>query len=163
MAVVKGQHLRLFLDGLAIAAAQTCDVKIHLDVLEANTKDDTDDWGHFIGSNLSWEASTSGLVVIDEDAQDFTDLMDLIGETVVVEFGLAGSIQNRTNQETIMRGEAVITDVNINASNRANSTFTCVMTGVKNLLAPLAHLCSSEPYRLVTSNSKALVVEDIPA
>ncbi len=162
MAVVKGQHLRLFLDGLAIAAAQTCEVKIHLDVMDASTKDDEGDWVKIIASSLSWEASTSGLVTLDENVQDANDLMDLIGETVELEFGLAGSLQNRTNQETIMRGEAIITDVTINANNRAASTYTCVLTGIKNLLTPLAYLCSSEPYRLVTSDNKVLVVENLP-
>lgn len=157
MATVKGQNLRVFIGGKVVAAAQQCDMSLRLNVKTSSTKDDTDDWGEATVVNLSWEVRTQGLVTIDPDRNDPTTLMDRIGQTVFVELAAANGNQNSEQGDLLLAGNAVISDVQITASNQDESTYSVTLTGKKNMLYKFSVLCSNEPHMLITSDNHRLV------
>ena len=159
MATVKGQNLRLFLGNVAIAAAQTCELHMRLNVADSSSKDDTDNWMRNEPVGMEWDCRSTGVVTVDPDRNDPASLEDRIGQVVDVRFSLASGTQNSVQDSILASGKAIINDVQINAQNRQNSTYTVLLTGVDDLLYPLGVLFSSNSLRLVTSDDKVLVAE----
>lgn len=164
MATIKGQNLRLFVDNgngqmSAIAAAQQCQLNIRLDVKEISTKDDTDDFASNIAVKLSWSVSANGVVTIDPDRNDPVTLMDRIGQTVRVDLATAGGEQNSVMNGQILAGEAIISDVQIQATNDEESTYSIQLTGKKNMLTDIRALMSADEHYLVSSNGSRLFAE----
>lgn len=160
MAAIKGQNLRIFLDGIALAAARECDLNIRLEVQPMSTKDDESDFSQQMVTRLSWEVRSSGVVTNDLDRNDVSDLEDLIGEEVDVEFGTAGGELNSVLQDSLLAGRAILTDIQVAATAHELSVYSVVLTGQYDLLFPLAVLVSSDSKRFVTSDNRVLLVVD---
>ena len=140
----------------AIAAAQQCQLNIRLDVKQTSTKDDTDDFARNIALKLSWSINANGVVTIDPDRNDPASLMDRIGQTVRVELATAGGDMNSESETQIWTGDAIISDVQVQAANSEESTYTLQLTGIKNALTDIRALMSADGHYLVSSNGSKL-------
>jgi len=157
MATIKGQNLRLFTENgsgqmSAIAAAQQCQLSIRLEVKQTSTKDDTDDFARNIALKLSWSVSASGVVTVDPDRNDPSTLMDRIGQTVRVELATASGDQNSDMGEQLLAGDAIISDVQIQANNEEESTYTVQLTGKKNMLTDIRLIMTSNDHYIRTAD-----------
>lgn len=122
--------------GKCIAMATSCTFHISAQLEDSSTKDSTGDWQEQEVTGLSWDASTDSLVTLTDNGTNGelpADLMSLIiNKTLVtLSFDQTAGTNNRTGQNaTIKRsGSAYVTDLNITAANRQNSTITCQFTG----------------------------------
>ena len=136
MSTIKGQNLRVMVGGKCIAMATSCTFHISAQLEDSSTKDSTGDWQEQEVTGLSWDASTDSLVTLADNGTNGelpADLMSLIiNKTLVtLTFDQTSGTNNRTAQvSTIKRsGSAYVTDLNITAANRQNSTITCQFTG----------------------------------
>ena len=168
MATIKGQNLRLFMSNgngqmSAIAAAQQCQLSIRLEVKQTSTKDDTDDFAKNIALKLSWSVSASGVVTVDPDRNDPASLMNRIGQTVRVELATASGDQNSDMGEQLLAGDAIISDVQIQADNEEESTYTVQLTGKKNMLTDIRLIMTSNDHYIRTAdgNLVAAVHEEV--
>ena len=152
MATIKGQNLRVFLNNVVIAAAQQCQLSVRLAVKQISTKDDTDDFAQNIALKLSWSVSANGVVTVDPDRNDPVTLMDRIGQTVRVELATASGDQNSDMGEQLLAGDAIISDVQIQANNEEESTYTVQLTGKKNMLTDIRLLVTSDNHNVRTSD-----------
>lgn len=164
MATVKGQNLRIFMDNgngqlSAIAAAQECNLSVRLGVKQISTKDDTDDFATNTVLRLSWGVTAKGVVTIDPDRNDPSTLMDRVGQTVHIQLATASGEQNSDMGEIMLAGDAIIQDVQINATNDEESTYTVQLTGKRNMLTDIRALVTSDNHYLVTSDGHVLTAE----
>lgn len=156
MATIKGQNLRIFLNNVVIAAAQQCQLSLRLDVKQISTKDDTDDFAKNIALKLSWSVSASGVVTIDPDRNDPVTLMDRIGQTVRVELATASGDQNSDMGDQLLAGDAIISDVQIQATNNEESTYSIQLTGKKNMLTDIRLLVTADDHYVRTSDGNLM-------
>lgn len=135
MATIKGQNLRLFLDGKAIAAATTCTVHVAMTFSDKSTKDSDDKWADMQPTGMNWDCSASALVTLDNGSSIMPlgvtadELVDMIGTEVDVLFSQASGTANRTSSGELYKGTAVVSDVQVNAPNREDSTLAIQLTG----------------------------------
>ena len=109
---------------------------ISAELQDSSTKDSTGDWQEQEVVGLSWDASCDALVTLTDNGSNgelATDLMSvMINKTpVTLTFDQTAGTNNRTGQNaTIKRsGSAYISDIQITAQNRQNSTFTVQFQG----------------------------------
>ena len=159
MATIKGQNLRLFLNNVVIAAAQQCQLSVRLDVKQISTKDDTDDFAQNIALKLSWSVSANGVVTVDPNRNDPSTLLDRIGQTVRLEMATASGDKNSDIGEQLLAGDAIISDVQIQATNEEESTFSVQLTGKKNMLTDIRLLVTSDSHYLRTTDGNLLAAE----
>lgn len=167
MATIKGQNLRLFMENgsgqmSAIAAAQQCQLNIRLEVQQSSTKDDTDDFARNIALKLSWSMSANGVVTIDPDRNDPASLINRVGQTVRVELSTAGGDMNSDAVEQLLVGDAILNDVQIEATNEEESTYSIQLTGRKNALTDIRALMSADEHYLVSANGSKLFAAHEP-
>ena len=162
MATIKGQNLRIFLNNVVIAAAQQCQLSVRLDVKPISTKDDTDDFAKNIALKLSWSVSANGVVTIDPDRNDTASLMNRIGQTVRVELATASGDQNSDMGEQLLAGDAIISDVQIQANNEEESTYTVQLTGKKNMLTDIRLIVTSDDHYVRTSDGNLVAAPHEP-
>ena len=136
MATIKGQNLRVMVGGKCIAMATSCTFHISAQVESASTKDDANDFEVNEVTGLSWDASTDSLVTLTDNGVNGelpTDLLSLIiNKTLVtLTFDQTAGTNNRTGQNSAIKrsGTAYLTDYNLSAQNRQNSTLSCQFTG----------------------------------
>ena len=159
MATIKGQNLRIFLNNVVIAATQQCQLSVNLDVKQISTKDDTDDFASNIALKLSWSVSANGVVTNDPDRNDVASLMDRIGQTVRVELATASGNQNSDMGEQLLAGDAIISDVQVQANNEEESTYSVQLTGKKNMLTDIRLIVTSDNHYVRTSNANLMAAE----
>ena len=123
-------------DGKCNAMATSCQFHISAQLEDSSTKDSTGDWQEQEVVGLSWDAQTDALVTLTDNGSNgelVTDLMSvMINKTpVTLTFDQTAGTNNRTGQNaTITRsGSAYISDIQITAQNRQNSTFTVQFQG----------------------------------
>ena len=109
---------------------------ISAELQDSSTKDSTGDWQEQEVVGLSWDASCDALVTLTDNGTNgelVTDLMSImINKTpVTLSFDQTAGTNNRTGQNaTIKRtGTAYISDIQITAQNRQNSTHTVQFQG----------------------------------
>ena len=109
---------------------------ISAELQDSSTKDSTGDWQEQEVVGLSWDASCDALVTLTDNGSNgelATELMSvMINKTpVTLTFDQTAGTNNRTGQNaTIKRsGSAYISDIQITAQNRQNSTFTVQFQG----------------------------------
>ena len=159
MATIKGQNLRLFLNNVVIAAAQQCQLSVRLDVKQISTKDDTDDFAQNIALKLSWSVSANGVVTVDPNRNDPSTLLDRIGHTVRLEMATASGDKNSDMGEQLLAGDAIISDVQVQATNEEESTFSVQLTGKKNMLTDIRLHVTSDSHYLRTTDGNLLAAE----
>ena len=136
MSTIKGQNLRLMIGGKCIAMSTSAQFHISAALEDSSTKDSTGDWQEQEVVGLSWDCSCDSLVTLTDNGANGelpADLLSLIiNKTLVtVTFDQTAGTNNRTGQNSTIKrtGTAYVTDVNITAANRQNSTCTIQLTG----------------------------------
>lgn len=136
MSVLKGQKLRVMQNGKCIAESKSCTIHIAVKTDDASTKDDADasglDWDKVEVTGASWDVSVDSLISIsDSGAVTTVDQLSLIGQELDLSFDVMSGTQNRTaTSSTISKsGKAFISDLKLDAPNRANATNTIQFIG----------------------------------
>lgn len=136
MGTIKGQNLRVMVGGKCIAMATSCTFHIGTSLEDSSTKDSTGDWQEQEVVGLNWDASCDSLVTLVDNGSNGelpADLLSLIinKTKVTLTFDQTAGTNNRTAQNAAIKrsGNAYVTDVQITAQNRANSTCTVQFTG----------------------------------
>ena len=136
MATIKGQNLRVMVGGKCIAMATSCQFHISAQMEDASTKDSVGDFQEQEVTGLSWDAQTDSLITLEDNGsngelpQDILSLM--INKTkVTLTFDQTAGANNRVGQNSAIKktGEAYVSDVQITAQNRQNSTMTVQFQG----------------------------------
>ncbi len=122
--------------GKCIAMATNCTFHISAQLEDSSTKDSTGDWQEQEVTGLSWDAQCDALVTLTDNGTNgelATDLMSLmIAKTLVtLTFDQTAGTNNRTGQNAAIKrtGTAFISDIQVTAQNRANSTFSVQLQG----------------------------------
>jgi hypothetical protein len=136
MGTIKGQNLRVMVGGKCIAMATSCTFHIGTSLEDSSTKDSTGDWQEQEVVGLNWDATCDSLVTLVDNGSNGelpADLLSLIinKTKVTLTFDQTAGTNNRTAQNAAIKrsGYAYVTDVQITAQNRANSTCTVQFTG----------------------------------
>ena len=136
MGIIKGQNLRVMVGGKCIAMATSCQIHIGTQLEDASTKDSTGDWQEQEVTGLNWDVTTDSLVTLEDNGTNGElpqDLMSLIINKTKVQltFDQTTGTNNRTAQNSAIKrtGYAYLTDYNLTAPNRQNSTLNCKFTG----------------------------------
>ena len=142
MATVKGQNLRILVGTTAqnrkcIAAAMSCTLHVSAVVGESSTKDTDNAWEQKEVTGLAWDVQTEALVqdTADTGAVDLEELT--VGSTYYLQFTPAGGTKNRELVYIVGKnytGKAILTDLQIIAQNRNNSTWAAQFTGIEDLV-----------------------------
>jgi hypothetical protein len=140
MGIIKGQNLRVMVGGKCIAMATSCQIHIGTQLEDASTKDSTGDWQEQEVTGLNWDVTTDSLVTLEDNGTNGElpqDLMSLIINKTKVQltFDQTSGTNNRTGQNAVIKrtGYAYLTDYNLTAPNRQNSTLNCKFTGTAGL------------------------------
>jgi hypothetical protein len=138
MATIKGQNLRVMVGGKCIAMATSCTFHVSAQMEDSSTKDSTGDWQEQSVVGLSWDAQTDSLVTLTDNGSNGElpqDLLSLIinKTAVTLTFDQTTGTNNRTSVSPASAikksGQAFVTDVNITAQNRQNSTISVQFQG----------------------------------
>ena len=136
MGIIKGQNLRVMVGGKCIAMATSCQIHIGTQLEDASTKDSTGDWQEQEGTGLNWDVTNDSLVTLEDNGTNGElpqDLMSLIINKTKVQltFDQTTGTNNRTAQNAAITrtGYAYLTDYNLTAPSRQNSTLNCKFTG----------------------------------
>jgi len=122
--------------GKCIAMATSCQFHISAQMEDASTKDSVGDFQEQEVTGLSWDAQTDSLVTLEDNGsngelpQDIFSL--IINKTkVTLTFDQTAGANNRVGQDSAIKktGEAYVSDVQITAQNRQNSTITVQFQG----------------------------------
>lgn len=122
--------------GKCIAMATSCQLHISAQMEDASTKDSVGDFQEQEVTGLSWDAQTDSLVTLEDNGtngelpQDILSL--IINKTkVTLTFDQTAGANNRVGQNSVIKktGEAYVSDVQITAQNRQNSTMTVQFQG----------------------------------
>ena len=123
-------------DGKCIAMATSCQIHVGTTLEDTSTKDSTGDWQEQDVTGLNWDASTDSLVTLEDNGTNGelpTDLLSLIlnKTKVTLTFDQTAGTNNRVGQNAAIKrsGDAYLTDFNLSAPNRQNSTLSCKFTG----------------------------------
>lgn len=139
MATIKGQNLRILLGPdvshlQCVAAAQTCTVHVSAVVGESSSKDSEGDWITNEVTGLQWDVETTALINADADAaaRDLSELV--VGNTYRILFAHTASTSGTKNRSVINAdpsyfGSAILTDLQINATDRQEATYTAKFIG----------------------------------
>lgn len=122
--------------GKCIAMATSCQFHISAQMEDSSTKDSTGDFQEQEVTGLSWDAQTDSLVTLEDNGtngelpQDILSL--IINKTkVTLTFDQTAGANNRVGQNSVIKksGQAYVSDVQITAQNRQNSTMTVQFQG----------------------------------
>ena len=136
MGTIKGQNLRVMVGGKCIAMATSCQFHVSAQLEDSSTKDSVGDFQEQEVTGLSWDAQADSLVTLEDNGtngelpQDLLSLM--INKTkVTLTFDQTAGTNNRVGQNSVIKktGQAYISDINISAQNRQNSTLSVQFTG----------------------------------
>ena len=122
--------------GKCIAMATSCQFHVSAQLEDSSTKDSVGDFQEQEVTGLSWDAQTDSLVTLEDNGtngelpQDLLSLM--INKTkVTLTFDQTAGANNRVGQNSVIKktGQAYVSDINISAQNRQNSTISVQFTG----------------------------------
>ncbi len=135
MGVIKGQNLRITLGGKFIAFATSCTVHVSTDLEESSTKDSTNNFREQQPTGIGWDISVDALYSVDTDdsGMNAVDALDIIlaQQKVGVTFEKTSGEKNRQTTSGTVKytGNAWVNDVNINATNRQNASYSLQAQG----------------------------------
>ncbi len=135
MGVLKGQNLRISVGGKFLAFSTSCTVHVSATLEDSSTKDSTNSWQEQEITGMAWDLSADALYSVDEDATGINgvDALDLIlaQQVVDVEFEQTTGTKNREAVASSVKytGKAIVNDINIQAQNRQNTSYTLQAQG----------------------------------
>jgi hypothetical protein len=159
MATVKGQNLRIFFGNQAIAAALECQLQLQLNVTPYSTKDDEEAFTQNRVVILQWGVTANAVVTddVELDAIGAASLVELVGSIVRVQLNTTNGEKNREQQEQLLAGDAILSDVQITAQNRQRTTCQVTLTGKKNALIDLRYIITSDEHYIRTSDGNLVM------
>lgn len=122
-----------------MAAATSCTVHIQMTVSDSSTKDSEGDWVENEVTGMQWDASIDAFVVEKPEGDGSADYLEDFffymeqKLPVFVDFEQAAGEMNRTCNGAILRGMAIITDLQVVAQNRNNATLAVKFQGTGEL------------------------------
>ena len=126
----------MMVGGKCIAMATNAQFHISAELQDASSKDSVGDWQEQEVTGLSWDAQTDSLVTLEDNGSNGElpqDLLSLIinKTKVTLTFDQTAGANNRVGQNSAIKktGEAYVSDVQITAQNRQNSTITVQFQG----------------------------------
>lgn len=156
MAALKGQNLRVFMEGKALAAAMQCELNIRLNVSPFSTKDTESDFADQDPTSIEWSVKAKALVFTSRapmpDAITQDNVMNLVGETVRIELATASGSQNREAQWVMLAGYAIISDIQLTAQNQQHSEYDVTFTGKANMLTDLRTIITADDHNIRTAS-----------
>lgn len=135
MGVIKGQNLRLLIGGKCIAFSTSCSVHLSLNLEETSSKDSTNNFTEQTPTGISWDMSCDALYSVDTDATGVNGIaaldMVLAQQKVQVQFEQTQGEKNRVpvSGSVVYSGYAWVNDINVNAGNKQNTSYTIQLTG----------------------------------
>jgi predicted secreted protein len=137
----RGQYIRLFLSTTAnpskvVAAAKEMSLHLSAQTEDSSTKDTTGDWLEYEVTGQSYDISFNALVLSPDDSlggntantlNDFeTNLKD---DVLYWKIATVNGTNNRTAVQTLFSGTAKLTQLQINAQNKQNATYSGTLNG----------------------------------
>ena len=126
----------MMVGGKCIAMATSCQLYISAQMEDSSTKDSVGDFQEQEVTGLSWDVQTDSLVTLEDNGTNGElpqDLLSLIinKTKVTLTFDQTAGANNRVGQNSVIKktGEAYVSDVQITAQNRQNSTMTVQFQG----------------------------------
>lgn len=130
---MKGQHLRISIGSPAkcVAFSTSCTYHLSNSLEDSSTKDTEGGFQQQEVTGCAGDISCDALYSVEADSsgingQDALDLV-LAGQEVDVEFSPTTGTKNRTATGVPYTCKAIVNDININAPNRQNVTYTIQM------------------------------------
>lgn len=144
MATIKGQNLRVLVGTddehlKCIAASTNSVIHLALEVQEDTTKDVEDDWVTNEPVGIDWDAQVDALVIIDAEDTGGNQLSDLqVGQVYVLRFSQTAGATGEQNRDAVanvmqLTGNAILSDLQVNANNQDFSTYSAKFTGTGDL------------------------------
>lgn len=129
---MKGQNLRIFVGGKAIAYAKSCTYHVSAQLEDKSTKDDTGDFQKQEVVGMAGDISCDALYSVETDATGVNgvDALDMVlaGAEVTAVFTPTEGAQNRTMSAGVRYTcAALVNDININSGNRQEVSYTIQM------------------------------------
>ena len=136
--IIKGQNLRIFLNGHVLAAALNCSVSLQNVMKDVSNKDSVGGWA--VNRVFSQNWSVQGECVISESVEYgevLSDVKNLVGTKVQVDFAVAGGDHNAEMGDILVTGNAIVSDISITAQNRQRGTYQITLTGSGRVCVPV--------------------------
>jgi hypothetical protein len=130
---MKGQNLRILIGSPAkcVAFATSCTYHISNSLEDSSTKDTEGSFQKQEVTGCAGDISCDALYSVETDSNGINgqDALDLVleGQEVDVEFSPTTGTKNRTATGVPYTCKAIVNDININAPNRQNVTYTIQM------------------------------------
>lgn len=136
--IIKGQNVRIKIGGKVIACSTSCTCHKAANLEEVTSKDSTGMYAEQDVTGLSWDLSIEALAFVPDesgtdDAIQFDDALDLVGQTVEVEFDQTDGAKNRNTVKTLRHGKAIVNDVSQTWGNKQNGTYSLQAQGTGEL------------------------------
>lgn len=134
---IKGQNLRVFLEGACIAEATSCQINVSGEMQDASTKDTTSAFQKQEMVSKSWNVTVDTLDTSVPNLRAML-LKIIAGAPLGLKWDQTTGEQNRTGvgASFARQGKALVSDFNLNALNRQNATLSIQFTGT----GPLANV-----------------------
>ena len=130
MAKIKGQNLRIFVNGDCVVAATQCQIQIQGNTEDSSTKDVTGDFSQDSVVSKSWNISVDSLEATPTYIKTLLGI--IIGkQPVTLKWDQTAGALNRVGQGAYFArtGSALLTDFTLATPNRQNSTISLQFTG----------------------------------
>ncbi len=156
--IIKGQHLRIFLNNGILAMSTSCNVRISNVLKETTNKDSVGDFVEQEVLAQNWSI-TAECVIDDSVNYGYTpaDLKGMVGTKFQLDFAYASGTHNADKGDMLVTGFAILSDVEITAQNRQKGTCNIQLMGTGWLRVPRL-LADVNGVVFITSNGRALAV-----
>ena len=130
MTKIKGQNLRIFVNGACIVAATQCQIQINGNAEDSSTKDTTGGFKQDAIVSKSWNVSVDSLEATPGYIKSLMNII-IAQQPVTLKWDETAGAQNRVGQGNSFArtGSAYLTDLNLSTPNRQNSQLTLQFTG----------------------------------
>lgn len=140
--VIQGGDLMLFIGGKSIAFATSHKLSINVETVETSSKDSGGKWVSKAARKISWNCSTENLYSNDGEGVTFDQLFDMLVAREEIEAVFCLEKDYATKADTVpedgwlpstagtYKGNVIITNLEANAPNGDNATFTASFEGV---------------------------------
>lgn len=155
---VRGQNLRIYVNGSVIAAALSCKVRLRAKTRELTHKDVVNWWQNSIIYDLSWSVEADEAVWVGDRPNDTSDMLNYRGQTVTLTLAMSDGENNADQGDVIAEGQAMLTDIRVTARNRARSTCSMFLRGKGRMRMGQMYLADCNDLVLKTSDGKLLTV-----
>lgn len=124
---IKGQNVNLMVNGAVIAASTSCQFTVTANTADAAAKDDQGDgmWDNSEFTYCDWTASNESFIV------DYSNLLELF--ELVVNGDAMVDVAFQMDNMLVVGGQAIISQLQIQATNKENATMSLSLEGASPL------------------------------